>query len=231
MTALFENDTYKRHLDARGNQQQIMIGYSDSNKDGGYLRANWMLFQAQSSLAQVCDEYGHAADPLSTGVAAPSGRGGGPANRAILAQPPESVRGRIKITEQGEVISSRYANPDIAHRHLEQFVDAVLLTCGERPHYPQEARVGGGDGYTERTLAYQKYRSLVEKPSFIKYFHDASPIDHIGALNIGSRPARRKETKAIDDLRAIPWVFAWTQSRVNLPSWYGLGTALDSWVA
>jgi len=228
MAALFENESYRKHLAARGNRQQIMIGYSDSNKDGGYLRANWMLFQAQRNLARVCDEYGVQLT-LFHGRGGTLGRGGGPTNRAILAQPPESVRGRIRITEQGEVVSSRYDNEAIAHRHLEQLVNAVLLSSGERPVYEKEAEWAAIMEELS-VLAYNQYRSLVEKPNFVRYFHEATPIDHVDQLNIGSRPARRKKTEAIFDLRAIPWVFAWTQSRVNLPSWYGVGTALSQWL-
>ena len=228
MARLFENGVYRQHLALRGNRQQIMIGYSDSNKDGGYLMANWMLFCAQSDLAKVCDEAG-VKMMLFHGRGGTLGRGGGPANRAILAQPSESVRGCIKVTEQGEVISSHYSNPDIAHRHLEQLVSAVLLTSGKRPqHAERQNWFAAMDALSE--LAFAKYRTLVGKPSFLRYFHEATPIDHISLLNIGSRPARRKTSTAIADLRAIPWVFAWTQSRVNLASWYGVGTALEQWV-
>ena len=229
MRDLFENPVYRKHILERGDQQQIMIGYSDSNKDGGYLRANWMLFTAQRAMAQVCDEY-KIKLTLFHGRGGTLGRGGGPANRAILAQPPESVRGRIKITEQGEVISTHYADPGIAQRHLEQLVDAVLLTSGKRPEYAlADAWAQAMDELSQ--IAYLKYRSLVEKPEFIHYFQEATPIGHIDKLNIGSRPSSRRQTKAIDDLRAIPWVFAWTQSRVNLPSWYGVGTAIAEWTA
>lgn len=228
MTDLFNDPAYRRHLAARGNRQQIMIGYSDSNKDGGYLRANWMLFQAQRNLAKVCDEY-QIQLTLFHGRGGTLGRGGGPANRAILAQPPESVRGRIRITEQGEVVSSRYDDPNVAHRHLEQVVNAILLTSGQRPVYPQE-QLWATVMETLSQSAFAKYRSLVDRPTFLQYFHEATPIDHVDLLNIGSRPSRRKQTAAISDLRAIPWVFAWTQSRVNLPSWYGVGTALQDWV-
>lgn len=228
MADLFADSTYQEHLVARGNHQQIMIGYSDSNKDGGYLRANWMLYQAQRNLARVCAQHGVQLT-LFHGRGGTLGRGGGPTNRAILAQPPESVRGRLKITEQGEVISSRYDNPDIAHRHLEQVVNAVLLSSVQRTEHPQET--------TWATLvekisqrAYTQYRTLVKKPAFLRYFHETTPIDHIDRLNIGSRPARRKKTEEISDLRAIPWVFSWTQARVNLPSWYGVGSALEWWV-
>jgi phosphoenolpyruvate carboxylase len=228
MATLFKNEAYARHLAKRDMRQQIMIGYSDSNKDGGYLRANWMLFQAQRTLARLCDEHGVKLT-LFHGRGGTLGRGGGPANRAILSQPPESVRGRVRITEQGEVITGRYSNVALARRHLEQLVNAVLLTAGKRPRYEKE-EIWARRMDELSDLAFQKYRSLVNKPGFIKYFHEATPIDHIGALNIGSRPARRRATQSISDLRAIPWVFAWTQSRVNLPSWYGVGAALSQWV-
>ena len=229
MGGLFENEAYRKHLAERGMRQQIMIGYSDSNKDGGYLQANWMLFKAQRTLAQLCDQHGVKLT-LFHGRGGTLGRGGGPANRAILAQPPESVRGNIKITEQGEVITSRYSNIDLARRHLEQLVGSVLLTSGRRPQYAQEGKWAAVmDELSE--AAFRKYRALVTRPEFLTYFHETTPIDQVGALNIGSRPARRKATQDISDLRAIPWVFAWTQSRVNLPSWYGVGTALESWMA
>ncbi len=228
MAALFRNDVYRKHLAARGDHQQIMIGYSDSNKDGGYLRANWMLFRAQQALAAVCDEHG-IRFTLFHGRGGSLGRGGGPTNRAILAQPPESVHGRIKLTEQGEVISSRYENPDIAYRHLEQLVNAVMLTSGTRPNFlAQEEWSGVMEELSDR--AFSAYRELVGDPLFMRYFHEATPIDQIDRLNIGSRPSRRKATQSIYDLRAIPWVFAWTQTRVALPSWYGVGTALEGWM-
>ncbi len=227
MSELFENPVYRQHLERRGQAQQIMIGYSDSNKDGGYLRANWMLFQAQRALAETCDEH-DVKLTLFHGRGGSLSRGGGPANRAILAQPPESVRGRIKVTEQGEVISGRYANINIAHRHLEQLVNAVLLTSGKRPenlHAQEWAELM--DDLSARSQ--QKYRSLVDKPEFITYFQEATPIEHIDLLNIGSRPSKRRQTRGIEDMRAIPWVFAWIQSRVNLPVWYGVGTGLGAW--
>lgn len=228
MTRLFQNEVYRQHLLRRGNHQQIMIGYSDSNKDGGYLRANWMLFQAQRNLAHTCDQFGVRLT-LFHGRGGTLGRGGGPTSRAILAQPPESVRGRFKITEQGEVISNRYDNPKIAHRHLEQMVSAVLLTSGKRPEHPQE-ELWASVMETVSQHAYRHYRGLIENPTFMRYFHDTTPIDLLDQMNLGSRPSRRKQTNSIADLRAIPWVFSWTQARVNLPSWYGVGIALESWV-
>jgi phosphoenolpyruvate carboxylase len=228
MGKLFASEAYRKHLSLRGDRQQIMIGYSDSNKDGGYLMANWMLFRAQSKLADVCDAHGVKL-LLFHGRGGTLGRGGGPANRAILAQPIESIRGRIKITEQGEVISNRYSNRDIAHRHLGQLVNAVLLTRGERQHQVEELKWYAAMDEMSK-LAFSSYRELIDNPSLLRYFHEATPIDQIVRLNIGSRPASRKAASGIQDLRAIPWVFAWMQSRVNLPSWYGVGTAISEWI-
>ncbi len=229
MTAIFENPVYQAHLAQRANQQQIMIGYSDSNKDGGYLRATWMLYQAQRALARTCDAHG-VRFTLFHGRGGSIGRGGGPANRAILAQPPESIRGRIKLTEQGEVVSARYDNKAIGHRHLEQLVNAVLLSSGKRPAVAQEEPWSGVLNEMSR-LSEIKYRALVTDPAFLRYFHQATPITPIGQLNIGSRPSKRSSSNGISDLRAIPWVFSWTQSRVNLPGWYGLGSGIAEWIA
>ncbi|MEM8681012.1 MAG: phosphoenolpyruvate carboxylase, partial [Planctomycetota bacterium] len=228
MARLFQNPVYRRHLEQRGRSQEIMIGYSDSNKDGGYLSANWMLYNAQRDLATCCDEH-DVKLTLFHGRGGSIGRGGGPANRAILAQPPESVRGRLKVTEQGEVISQRYAHPEIAKRHLEQLVSAVMLSARPRPWFTTM-----GD-WTETMkaisqLAFEKYRELIERQGFVEFFSEATPIDSIDLLNMGSRPSKRTETKGLGDLRAIPWVFAWTQTRINLPAWYGLGTAISSWL-
>lgn len=228
MSDLFETDVYRRHLRERGDRQQIMIGYSDSNKDGGFLRANWELYKAQRALAETCQAY-DVRLTLFHGKGGTIGRGGGRANQAILAQPPNSVRGRIKLTEQGEVISDRYSNTAIAHRHLEQLVDAVLLSSGKRPDVAHEERWGAiMEALGEHS--FNAYRDLVNHPDFLTYFHEATPIDQITQLNIGSRPSKRRQTEGIEDLRAIPWVFAWTQSRVNLPGWYGLGTAIETWM-
>ena len=228
MKSLFANPVYAEHLKMRGDQQQIMIGYSDSNKDGGFMRANWMLFTAQRNMALACAE-SNTRMTLFHGRGGSLGRGGGPTNRAILAQPTESVRGRIRITEQGEVVSSRYSVPAIARRHLEQVLHAVLCTTGKRPEFE------GLSDWSEAmdqlsTVAWKKYRSLIDHPDFLNYFQTATPIDQIDQLNIGSRPSHRRVTRTLDDLRAIPWVFAWTQSRANVPSWYGIGTAFSDWL-
>ena len=228
MADLFQNPVYANHLKQRGGRQQIMIGYSDSNKDGGYLRANWMLFTAQRNLAETCLKHGIVMT-LFHGRGGSLGRGGGPANRAILAQPPESVKGRIRITEQGEVVSSRYSDPEIAHRHLEQLVHAVLCSNGKRPHFEQIDRWSSTMDDVS-AAAHAKYRLLVEDSHFLEYFQAASPIDLIGQMNIGSRPAHRRATRSLNDLRAIPWVFAWTQSRAGVPSWFGVGSGFEAWL-
>ena len=239
MSALFESPIYRKHLAQRGNRQEIMIGYSDSNKDGGFLRSSWSLYQSQQRLARICRAY-DVKLTLFHGRGGSIGRGGGPANRAILAQPPGSVQGRIKITEQGEVISARYSNRAVAQRHLEQLVNAVLLASCEtyqdslegesKSEKPSDATAEVWaeilEAASERSE--RKYRSLVENPAFLRYFHEATPIEQLAQMNIGSRPAKRRQTADISDLRAIPWVFAWTQSRVNLPGWYGLGTGLHA---
>ena len=228
MKSLFANPVYAEHLKMRGDQQQIMIGYSDSNKDGGFMRANWMLFTAQRNMALACAD-SNIRMTLFHGRGGSLGRGGGPTNRAILAQPTESVRGRIRITEQGEVVSSRYSVPAIARRHLEQVLHAVLCTTGKRPEF--EGLSNWSEAMDElSTVAWKKYRSLIDHEDFLSYFQTATPIDQIDQLNIGSRPSHRRVTRTLDDLRAIPWVFAWTQSRANVPSWYGIGTAFSDWL-
>jgi phosphoenolpyruvate carboxylase len=181
-------------------------------------------------LAAVCDRHGVTLT-LFHGRGGTIGRGGGPTNRAILAQPPESVRGRIRLTEQGETVTYRYANPELAHRHLEQITHAVLLTSGPQPAPDPVQQQSWEDALTELSReSGRAYRTLIhDSPALLDYFHQATPIAAISQLNIGSRPARRRETQGISDLRAIPWVFAWAQSRVALPGWYGLGAALASW--
>jgi phosphoenolpyruvate carboxylase len=230
MERLFENPAYARHLAARGGGQTIMVGYSDSNKDGGYLTANWELHLAQRALAAVCRRH-EVTLTLFHGRGGTVGRGGGPANRAILAQPPESVRGRLRLTEQGESVTNRYSNPALARRHLEQLVHAVLVARESRAA-GTPARGGAWEWAMSELspLAEQAYRELVhETPALARYLRAATPLDEIERLNIGSRPARRGPAAGHRDLRAIPWVFAWTQSRVTLPGWYGLGSALSSW--
>jgi len=228
---LFANPAYARHLDVRGRRQTVMIGYSDSNKDGGYLTANWELHLAQRAIASVCGRH-RVGLTLFHGRGGSVGRGGGPTNRAILAQPPESVGGRLRLTEQGEAITNRYANPQLARRHIEQLVHAVLLTSGKRPiKSPSRGGVWEETLHELSPLAERAYRGLVyETPALGRYLRAATPLDQIERLNIGSRPARRGGSGDVTELRAIPWVFAWTQSRVSLPGWFGFGSAVQSWV-
>jgi phosphoenolpyruvate carboxylase len=229
LARLFDNPAYMRHLESRGRSQQVMIGYSDSNKDAGYLAANWALHLAQRRLPALCQERGVRLT-LFHGRGGTAGRGGGRTNHAILAQPPESVRGRLKLTEQGETVTARYAVPALAERHLEQLLHAVIVASGTRPR-SSPSRNGAWEqalsDLSARSAA--AYRDLVRAPATLEYFRQATPIDAIGQLNLGSRPARRAGGGGIEDLRAIPWVFAWTQSRVTLPGWFGIGAALAGW--
>jgi phosphoenolpyruvate carboxylase len=225
---LFALPAYARHLAARQGRQQIMLGYSDSNKDGGFLTANWHLYRAQEDLSAACREAGVDLT-LFHGRGGAIGRGGGPAERAILGQPPGTVRGRLRLTEQGEVAFARYGHPDIAHRHLEQMLHAVVTATVRDELGAAAAPPLAWRDAMERLsgAAFAAYRALVyERPEFLDAFHQATPIDVISALRIGSRPARRQGSGRLEDLRAIPWVFSWTQSRHGLPGWYGLGTAL-----
>jgi phosphoenolpyruvate carboxylase len=220
---------YRKHLELRNNVQEVMIGYSDSNKDVGFVAANWALYQAQCDLRDTFSHHPGLILRLFHGRGGSIGRGGGPSNQAILAQPPRSISGQIKITEQGEVISDRYGLPDLAYRHLEQVVNAVMLAS-----FPTMNDAPAEWEHTlEQLAAYARdhYRALVyEHPDFIPYFRNATPISEISRLKIGSRPASRRNSMRIQDLRAIPWVFSWMQSRHTLPGWYGLGYALQSYI-
>ena len=224
---LLSNSLYRRNVSLRGGSQEVMVGYSDSNKDGGYLTANWKLYAAQARLATIAKRHGVTLR-LFHGRGGAVGRGGGPAGKAILAQPPGSVQGRLKITEQGEVIAARYFDQDIAYRNLEQIVHAVLMASAEQ---------GAGAGETPpewaqvmeevSDTAFRAYRALVyDDPHFVRFFQEATPVGELAQLNIGSRPPKRTASDRIEDLRAIPWVFSWMQSRYTLPGWYGVGAAL-----
>jgi phosphoenolpyruvate carboxylase len=229
MERLFTNPAYGRHLADRGNRQCIMLGYSDSNKDAGYAAANWELHLAQRSLAGTCK--GHdIALTLFHGRGGSVGRGGGPTNRAVLSQPQESIGGRLRFTEQGETITARYANRDLARRHLEQLIHAVLWTTGKQA-VSSPSRGGAWEDAMSAIapLSEKAYRALVEKEDGLAYFTRATPVSEIGRLNIGSRPAYRGGAPTLESLRAIPWVFGWTQSRVTLPGWYGFGDGLVAW--
>jgi phosphoenolpyruvate carboxylase len=229
LTDLFSLQAYRDHLARCGDEQIVMIGYSDSNKDGGYLAANWALYEAQENVARVCREHGIKLT-LCHGRGGTVARGGGPANRAIRAQPPGTVAGRFRLTEQGETIAARYANADLAHRHLEQIVHAVLLASAPRDD-SQEIDPRWRAALSRMSVAARTaYRGLVyETPGFMAYWRDATPIDEINRLHIGSRPAARAAgALQVTKIRAIPWVFSWMQSRFNIPGWYGLGAAMGA---
>lgn len=231
MATLFHHPAYAPHLENNGRQQIIMIGYSDSNKDAGYLAANWELYEAQERLAASCQQH----DVMMTlfhGRGGTIARGGGPANRAILAQPPGSVGGRIRITEQGEVIGERYSQPAIAQRHLEQVVHAVLLASVPTDKTIQPApKAEWREAMTEMSLiSYEEYRRFIyETPDLLTYWSQATPLNEINQMRIGSRPAKRPSGDILGSLRAIPWGFSWMQSRHVLPGWYGIGHALAAY--
>ena len=229
VSRLLESDAYRKALTGWGNAQEVMIGYSDSNKEIGYLASTWSLYEAQVALTRLLENQGIAVT-FFHGRGGSIGRGGGPTNEAILALPHGTVNGRMKLTEQGEVVSARYSLPEIAHREFELVVGAALV-----------ASCGGLDTLNDKDLnrfqshmttladwSREAYRALVySDPDFVEFFQQATPIREIAELKLGSRPARRTSSTRIEDLRAIPWVFSWTQARIVLPGWYGLGVALE----
>ncbi len=231
MQDLFSIPYYRELLKSRGNTQEVMLGYSDSNKDGGYLTANWELYKAELELVKVFKQHGIELR-LFHGRGGTVGRGGGPSYQAILAQPPGSVNAQIRITEQGEVISSKYSDPEIGRRNLEILVAATMEATlvhhhGDDSTMPEFHRILEGMSRD----AFAAYRKLVyETPGFTDYFFAATPIREIAELNIGSRPSSRKATDKIEDLRAIPWVFSWSLNRAILPGWFGFGSAAQRYI-
>ncbi|HBH39659.1 MAG TPA: phosphoenolpyruvate carboxylase, partial [Curvibacter sp.] len=213
-----------------GGEQDIMLGYSDSNKDGGIFTSNWELYRAEIALVELFDELKPIQLRLFHGRGGTVGRGGGPSYQAILAQPPGTVRGQIRLTEQGEVIASKYANPEIGRRNLETLVAATLEATLLQP--TKSAAPAWLQAAAELSQASMgAYRKLVyETEGFAEYFFGATPIREIAELNIGSRPASRKATQKIEDLRAIPWGFSWGQCRLTLPGWYGFGSAVEAFL-
>ena len=216
-----------------GCEQDIMLGYSDSNKDGGIFTSNWELYRAEIALVQLFDQLANSHDiqlRMFHGRGGTVGRGGGPSYQAILAQPPGTVRGQIRLTEQGEVIGSKYANPEIGRRNLETLVAATLEATLLQPTKPAP-KVFLQTAETLSVASMGAYRALVyETPGFTEYFFGSTPIREIAELNIGSRPASRKSSLRIEDLRAIPWSFSWGQCRLTLPGWYGFGTAVQQFL-
>lgn len=227
MRSLFSHAVVRRTVQALGGVQEVMIGYSDSVKDGGYLCSNWKLSEAQTRLAGVGQECGV---PISFfhGRGGPVSRGGAPVGRAIAAQPAGSVSGRLRVTEQGEVVSFKYANRGTAQFQMELLAASVMehsLLSGET------SEPGATTEFDEvmralSDVSHAAYRELVEHPGLVSYYESASPVEELARLNIGSRPARRSGAKKLEDLRAIPWVFAWTQNRHLVPGWYGVGSAI-----
>jgi phosphoenolpyruvate carboxylase len=222
---------YGRFVFSRGGTQEVMLGYSDSNKDGGFVTSGWELYKAEIGLIEVFQRHGVKLR-LFHGRGGSVGRGGGPSYDAILAQPGGAVQGQIRVTEQGEIISSKYSNPEVGRRNLEILVAATLEATQLQPNRsaPREEYLTAMEALS--ATAYEAYRSLVyETQGFEEYFWASTVITEISTLNIGSRPASRKKTRKIEDLRAIPWVFSWAQCRLMLPAWYGFGTAVKSWIA
>jgi phosphoenolpyruvate carboxylase len=222
---------YRAWIEARDGVQEVMLGYSDSNKDGGYLASNWSLHKASAALLAVCRAHGVRLR-LFHGRGGTVGRGGGPSYEAILAQPAGTVDGALRLTEQGEVIASKYGDPETGRRNLETLAAATLeasLAARPQPEVEPERRARIMDELAG--FAYDAYRALVrDTPGFIDYFRASTPIDEIAGLNIGSRPASRKGSARLEDLRAIPWVFSWSQCRLMLPGWYGFGAAIEQWM-
>ncbi|CAG1003141.1 phosphoenolpyruvate carboxylase [Burkholderiales bacterium] len=221
---------WRRLVAARGNRQEVMLGYSDSNKDGGYLAANWALYRAERDLV---DAFGTAGVTLALfhGRGGTVGRGGGPSFDAILAQPKGSAAAGLRLTEQGEIIASKYSDPELGRRNLETLVAAALeagLSDAEQLGDRADAYYRAMDELSAHAL--RAYRALVyETPGFVEYFRASTPIAEIVDLNLGSRPASRTASTRIEDLRAIPWVFSWSQCRLMLPGWYGVGGAIAAW--
>jgi phosphoenolpyruvate carboxylase len=231
LSAALEVGVYRDLVAAQGMRQEVMLGYSDSNKDGGYLAANWALYRAELDLIEVARKTGIRLR-LFHGRGGTVGRGGGRSYDAILAQPAGAVRGSLRLTEQGEVIAAKYAEPGSAHRNLESLIAGTLestLLDVEGLGADAEPSYGIMDDLAARARA--AYARLVhETPGFVEYFRQSTPVAEVGDLNIGSRPASRKPTNSVADLRAIPWVMSWSQARVMLPGWYGTGAALEEWI-
>lgn len=231
LAAALDVPVYRELVSAKGMRQEVMLGYSDSNKDGGYLAANWALYRAELDLIEVARKTGIRLR-LFHGRGGTVGRGGGRSYDAILAQPAGAVQGSLRLTEQGEVIAAKYAESHAAHRNLESLIAGTLestlldvegLGADAEPSYELM------DDLAARARA--AYARLVhETPGFVEYFRQSTPVAEVGDLNIGSRPASRKPTNSVYDLRAIPWVMSWSQARVMLPGWYGTGAALEEWV-
>ncbi|MGP4081140.1 phosphoenolpyruvate carboxylase [Pseudalkalibacillus sp. R45] len=236
LKTLFEMDVYKKHLDNRKNNQEIMLGYSDGSKDGGTLTANWKLYKAQQEIHEMAKAY-NVRLKFFHGRGGSLGRGGGPLNRSILSQPAETLGDGVKITEQGEVLSSRYLLSDIAYRSLEQGVSTLVEGAAHVSKEIEQVDNRDGEQWDQAmeeiaNVSLEKYQSLVfADKDFLTYFNEATPLQELGELNIGSRPMKRKDSTKFENLRAIPWVFAWTQNRQLIPAWYASGTGLTGYAS
>ncbi len=231
MDRLFAIPAYMALLESRKLEQEVMLGYSDSNKDGGFLTSGWELYKAEIGLVDTFARH-NVRLRLFHGRGGSVGRGGGPSYQAILAQPGGAVQGQIRLTEQGEVIASKYANPEVGRRNLEVLAAATMEATlfAPRDPAPRPEYLEAMDELSD--AAFKAYRNLVyETDGFERYFWESTVISEIAALNIGSRPASRKKSTAIEDLRAIPWVFSWAQCRLMLPGWYGFGSAVQAYIA
>lgn len=230
MDRLLSIPEYRNLVDVMGGTQEIMLGYSDSNKDGGYITSSWELYKAEIKLIELFKKHGVKLR-LFHGRGGTVGRGGGPSYDAILAQPNGAVNGHLRLTEQGEIISSKYTNPELGRRNLEILAAATLeasLLQKVRPE-PDPSFLDVMDEISQN--AFETYRGLIyETPNFVDYFWGSTVINEIASLNIGSRPASRKKTRAVENLRAIPWVFSWSQCRLMVPGWYGFGSAVYKYI-
>jgi phosphoenolpyruvate carboxylase len=225
MEKLLSDKAYALNLEARDKLQEIMLGYSDSNKDGGYITSHWELYKAQKALTEVTDKHGISVR-FFHGRGGTTGRGGGgPLNRAILAQPSGTIKGALRVTEQGEMVSTNYSHETVAHRNLEECLHATLLSTSG---ILDNTDTGEWEAITESLSqhSFNYYREFVSDSEFPDFFYQITPFNELSTLNIGSRPSKRKKGGSIDDMRAVPWVFSWTQNRCLFPTWYGAGTAL-----
>lgn len=233
LESLFTTDCYRLALKSRKNFKEVMLGYSDSSKDGGILTSNWELYKAQINIKTICNKYG-IDFRMFHGRGGSIGRGGGNANEAILAQPLGTVNGKIRITEQGEMISTKYQYKEVALRTFEQIINAVFIASYKTSDLANTLSAQESNWHKAmeeiNTLSFDNYQAFISKPDFIKNFQIFTPIDLISNLDIGSRPSKRNNTQSLKDLRAIPWVFSWMQTRLVLPGWFGVGFALNQFV-